>query len=147
MKVFILDSNLVFSAALNLSNPIGKFIMSAYEKQVEFYAPQYLKVEIERYIPKLMELSDLSEVEVRRVIELIYTQIQFIADDAIPVEYYIEALPYVREVDMDDLVFVALNEYLDELLWTGDTALYQGLRAKGYTKVVNFEEIKAMFGL
>ncbi|GJM35619.1 MAG: hypothetical protein DHS20C18_46200 [Saprospiraceae bacterium] len=43
---------------------------------------------------------------------------------------------------MDDLPFVALTEYLDELLWTGDNQLYNGLKKKGYKKVVNFEFIK-----
>jgi predicted nucleic acid-binding protein len=43
---------------------------------------------------------------------------------------------------MDDLVFVALNEYLDKVLWTGDMKLYKGLKKKGYKKVVTFREIQ-----
>jgi len=49
---------------------------------------------------------------------------------------------------MDDLVFVALNEYLDSaLLWTGDKELYEALERKGYKKVVDFDSIKAMFDI
>jgi len=44
-------------------------------------------------------------------------------------------------------VFVALNEYLDEFLWTGDKKLYEGLIKKGYGKVVNFNMIKELFDL
>lgn len=55
------------------------------------------------------------------------------------------SIRYVRDVDMDDLVFVALNEYLDStLLWTGDEELYKALESKGYSKVVNFDKIKEM---
>ena len=43
---------------------------------------------------------------------------------------------------MDDIVFVALTEYLNELFWTGDKELWEGLRARGYDKVVNFQEVK-----
>lgn len=142
MKIFVLDSNLIFSAALNINNPIGTFIMSANERKVEFYAPTYLQDEIEKYLPKLIEISKLKESEMRRIIQLLYTQINFILDDQIPVEFYLKVLPFVRDIDLNDLVFVALNEYLDELLWTGDLALYNGLVSKGYTKVVTFDYIK-----
>lgn len=142
MKVFILDSNLVFSAALNIKNPIGRFIMSANERDISFYAPEYLTFEIEKYFSKLVEVSQLEEKQVRRIINLIYTQINFISDNAIPVSFYIKALPFVKEVDIDDLPFVALNEYLDELFWTGDKQLYNGLISKGYTRVVTFDYIK-----
>jgi len=142
MKVFILDSNLIFSATLNIDNPIGSFIMSANESNIEFYSPTYLVEEMEKHLPKLIELSGLSKKEVRRIINLLYTQINFVSDEHIPMEFYIKALPSVREVDIDDLPFVALNEYLDELFWTGDMQLYRGLVNKGYTKVVTFDYIK-----
>lgn len=43
---------------------------------------------------------------------------------------------------MDDLVFVALSDFLNVPLWTGDLKLYRELRAKGYNRVVVFQEIK-----
>ena len=49
---------------------------------------------------------------------------------------------------MDDVVFVALNEYLNStLLWTGDKELYEMLEKKGYDKIITFSEIKEMFGI
>ncbi len=142
MKVFILDSNIIFSAALRVDSEIGKFILSANEIEVEFYAPEYLRVEIERYISKIVEISGLAETDIRKIINLLYTKITFISDSLIPFEYYTKALPLVRDIDMDDLVFVALTEYLDELLLTGDLKLYNGLLKKGYDKVVTFEYVK-----
>lgn len=142
MDVFIVDSNVVFSAILNIDNKMGQFIMSSDSNSIEFYAPDYLRVEIDRYLPKIISLSKMEEKEVRRIMNLIYARITFISDSLIPYEFYSKALKYVRDIDMDDLVFVALNEYLDTLLWTGDMKLYNGLKKKGYSKVVTFADIQ-----
>lgn len=142
MKVFILDTNIIFSAALKTESEIGKFILASNELEVEFYAPEYLNIEIERYVPKIVEFSGLEKAEIRKIINLLYTKITFISDSQIPFEYYTKALSFVRDIDMDDLVFVALTEYLDELLLTGDLKLYRGLIKKGYKKVVTFDYIK-----
>jgi predicted nucleic acid-binding protein len=84
----------------------------------------------------------MEEKEVRRIVNLVYARITFISDSLIPYEFYAKALKYVRDIDMDDLVFVALNEFLDKFLWTGDMKLYNGLKKKGYSKVVTFTDIQ-----
>lgn len=147
MRVYVVDSNIIFSTAFNPNSRIGQFIMSSNEKEVEFYAPEYLKEEIERYISKIVTQSNQTEGKVRETIQLAYTKINFIADTQIPIEFYMKAAPLVRDIDPNDIVFVALNEYLDEFLWTGDKQLYEGLIGKGYTKVINFEIIKQLFNL
>ena len=48
----------------------------------------------------------------------------------------------IRNIDPDDVTFVALANYMDEKLWTGDAKLYQGLRTLGYENVVNFEDLR-----
>jgi predicted nucleic acid-binding protein len=147
MKVYITDTNVIFSAVLNIKSGIGQFIMSANQNNVKFYAPDFLRFELENYIPKLVKISGLKTEEIRRIITLLYVQIVFISDELIPFEFYKNALPFVRDVDMDDLVFVALSDYLEETLWTGDLKLYNGLVAKGYTKVVTFQEIRKELGI
>lgn len=142
MKIYIVDSNVVFSSVLNPESEIGRFIMSSSVIAIKFYAPDFLRVEIERYVPKLIKLSGAEEKVIRRIITLIYSQITFISDAQIPFAYYKNAIPYVRNVDMDDLVFVALTDFLDETLWTGDMKLYRELKSKGYHKAVTFQEIK-----
>lgn len=147
MRILILDSNVIFSAILNADNLMGRFIMGSAQYQVSLFAPDYLRVEIERYIPKLVSLSGMNKAEIRRIIGLLYAKITFIADHLIPFENYRNAVSFVRDIDMDDLVFVALSDYLEEDLWTGDKRLYEGLKSKGYTKVVTFQELREQYGL
>ncbi len=48
MKIFILDSNVIWSTAYNAKSDMGQFVLAVSPKEVQFYAPEYLKVEIER---------------------------------------------------------------------------------------------------
>lgn len=144
MRVFILDSNIIWSTAFNAKSKIGRFVLSTSSEKVKFYAPTYLKGEIEEQVPRVAELSGQSEQEVRETIQLAYTKVTFISDVQIPLKYYAKAAYLVRNIDMDDITFVALNEYFDELLWTGDMRLYNGLKIQGYTKVVKWEEVQKL---
>ena len=112
-RTFVIDSNIIFSAILRIESPIGKFIMAANSKEVAFYVPEFLKEEIEKHVPKIIQVSGKSESEVRKLISLLYTRILFVSDGLIPFECFSRALPYVKDIDMDDIVFVALNEYLE----------------------------------
>ena len=94
-----------------------------------------------------MEASGQSEEEVVYVLNLAYEKIRFISDDQIPFEFYRIALPYVRDVDMDDIVSVALAEYMDGLLWAGDKKLIDGLSKKGYEKMITFNQVKELLSL
>lgn len=144
MRVLVIDSNIVWSAAYNPNSEIGQFLILSKESQYQFYAPNYLKVEIENHFPKIVKLSGLTTHEVRDSINLAYSRINFISDDQIPFEFYAKAAPLVRDIDPNDIVFVALADYLDEYLLTGDVKLYGGLIDKGYKRVVKFSEIKIL---
>lgn len=42
---------------------------------------------------------------------------------------------------MDDIAFVALSEYEDVKLWTGDKKLREGLIAKGFQRCISTQEL------
>lgn len=141
MKTFVIDSNIVFSALLNKNSRIGEFILTNGNGKAKFYAPSFLRIEIENHFNKIVSLTKSTPDIINEVRFQIYQKINFISDDQIPFEYFKTALPLVTGIDTDDIAFVALNEYLNELLWTGDTTLYNGLIARGYSKVVMFNEV------
>lgn len=52
-----------------------------------------------------------------------------------------KAADLVRDIDMDDISFVALCLFLDMKLWTGDKQLYIGLTQKGFDNLITTQEI------
>lgn len=111
------------------------------------YAPTYLKEEIKKHFHKIVDRAKLTEEELQISLDIVYSHIIFINDAILPFENYVNASRLVRDIDSDDVTFVALTEYLDEMLWTGDTQLYNGLKAKGFTQVVNFADLKKKYNL
>lgn len=138
----IVDSNVLWSTAYRAASDIGQFLLLSDPSQITFYAPEYLKVELQAHFQKIVSLSGQDEVAVQKVLLAAYRKIVFISDSHIPFEHFATAIRLVRDIDMDDVVFVALAEYLGALLWTGDDRLYRGLRAKGFSRVVNFQELR-----
>lgn len=126
---------------MNTKSRIGQYLMQSNPDLVEFYAPTFLKTEIQRHIPKLNKLTQLSNRDLNAIIELVYLRIQFIDDFQIPINIYSEAAKLVREVDESDVQFVALTMYLDAHLWTGDRKLYRHLLSMGFSNVVSFDDI------
>ena len=142
----VIDANIVWSTAYRASSQVGQLVMASDQEEVSFYAPSYLKSELDRHLPKIVELSGQTQLEVTTVLQAAYRKLKFISDAQIPFAYFQAALPLVRDIDIDDIVFVALNDYLSGYLWTGDRQLYNGLKAKGYQKVVNLDELKVLLG-
>lgn len=145
MDIYIVDSNIIFSAALSIKSGIGQFILKTKENDVELYAPKYLKVELERHFDKIVKKSKLAPKEINLAIEKIYQNITFISDEIIPFEEYVKAMRLVRNIDPDDVTFVALANYMDSILWTGDQKLYKGLKKLGYKNVVNFKDLSKIY--
>ena len=72
---------------------------------------------------------------------LIYKQVDFFSESTIPFEFWQKAADLVRDIDMDDIPFVALALFLDLKLWTGDKLLIGGLTKKGFTNILTTQEI------
>lgn len=139
MKI-IVDTNVVFSAILSSSGKIGQILIYG-RKQFEFYAPNLVKTEVKRHREKLIQMSGLSDEDFEDTRDDIYSCITFISEEQIPYDYWHNAIPLVRETDMDDIAFVVLAQYLDAQLWTGDKKLLKGLYSMGFTKALATDDI------
>ncbi|NCA84263.1 MAG: hypothetical protein EOM83_01670 [Clostridia bacterium] len=65
----------------------------------------------------------------------------FVDEGLIPKETWLLAETFVKSIDIDDIDFIAINEFLEGFLWTGDKALYKELIKKGYNRVYNTSEM------
>jgi predicted nucleic acid-binding protein len=71
----------------------------------------------------------------------LFKKINFINEELIPEKQWLVAERIVRNIDIDDLDFVALTNFMKGYLWTGDKPLYNGLKEKNFKKVINTKEL------
>ena len=58
----IIDSNIVFSAFLNINSSIGQILITG-NNFYHFYAPNYIRTEIIEHREKIKKLAEISENE------------------------------------------------------------------------------------
>ena len=140
MKV-IVDTNIAFSAVLNTNGKIGDLLFNSGEL-FTFYSCDYLQVELERHKSKMLKIArKMTEAQIKIALSLVLGRITFINETLINESVWFAAEEMVRDIDIDDTDFVALNDQLNAVLWTGDKPLYKGLRDKGYTRVLNTDDL------
>ena len=136
----VVDTNIIFSAILNEKSRIASILIN-YHSQFELYSSSYLKTELTKYYPKLSHLSSKSIDEIERIESLVCKNIRFIDIDILPKPDILQAKNLLHNIDMNDLFFVALTNYLKATLWTGDKKLIKGLKSKNYKHVISTEDL------
>ena len=139
MKI-IVDTNIVFSALLNADSRISRLLLDTRD-MLEFFSCKYLKKEIHRHIGKIRQYSKLNDDDLFELISLVESRIFFIDEELLPTSVIIEAREWVAGVDFDDFAFVAIAAHLDGRLWTGDKKLSNGLRQKGYNRLITTADL------
>ena len=135
MTKLVVDSNIIFSAILNVNSRIGQILLTSY-RFYDFYAPQYTRDEIFNHQEKLKKIAKLEGNDFLEVYELILRNIT-ILDHSIPgKKNYQKAFELCENIDLDDIPFVAFSLYLKCKLWTGDKKLIKGLKDNGFDKIV-----------
>jgi predicted nucleic acid-binding protein len=139
MKI-IVDTNIVFSALLNTNSRIGRLLLDTRNK-FEFYSCKYLQKEIHHHIDKIRQYSKLNDNDLFELIILVESRIFFIDEELLPASVITNAREWVSDIDFDDFAFVAIAAHLNALLWTGDKKLSNGLRQKGYNRLVTTSDL------
>ncbi|QQS52455.1 MAG: hypothetical protein IPM71_06900 [Bacteroidota bacterium] len=139
MKI-IVDTNIAFSAILNTKSIIGDLILNSNDT-FQFWSCHFLLTEIDNHWDKLKKASKLPERDLFESQRLVYRSISFINVEQIPRSFRLLAFELVKDIDVNDIAFVALNEYQESILWTGDKPLFNGLKSLGYEKVLMTEDM------
>lgn len=143
MKV-VVDTNIAFSAVLNTNSKIGDLLFNSGEL-FTFYSCDHLQVELYRHKPKMLKVAKkMSEAQIDVALLLVFSRITFINEHLIDELVWLAAEQIVQDIDINDTDFVALNDQLNAILWTGDKPLYNGLQSKGYVRVLNTDELWAL---
>jgi len=131
----VLDTNKVFSALLKPSN-IREVLLAG---SSHFIAPNFIGVEIFKYYPKILKYSVHDEKDLIELYKRISDRIEYINPTRVSLENRQKAYDLTFDVDLKDMVYVALALEFDAKLCTGDKQLRQGLIRKGFDRFFEVE--------
>lgn len=140
MTKIIVDSNIIFSAILNVNSRIGQIVLTG-QDFYEFYAPKYLRNEIWEHQEKIKKIGKFSDDEFLEVYELVLKNVTILNHSIAPKEKYLEAFDLCEDVDPADTAFVAFSLFLKCKIWTGDKKLLNGLSQKGFKRIITTEDL------
>jgi predicted nucleic acid-binding protein len=139
----IVDTNIIFSGLLNTNGKIGDLLFNS-DGIFEFYSCSYMLHEIEKHWQKLRRISGLSDAELEESRFKMLVKINFINEELIPEKTWLAAEEIVKDIDVDDSDFIALTKHLKGYLWTGDKALYNGLKRKNFKRIHSTADLIAL---
>lgn len=129
MKKIVLDTNLLFAALLSRN---ADFRDTIFNPDYRFFTAKYLIVEIFKHKERIVKYSKASEEEIYAYLHEVLSRIEFINEDLITTQNYVQAFWLCKDVDENDTAFVALSLQLKAEIWTSDEELKTGLKKKGF---------------
>jgi len=136
----VVDTNIVFSAILNSNGKIGDLLLNS-SKYIDFYSADYLRYEISNHYDKLSQISKQPLDKIVKTEYFITKGVKFISEEQVAENFWRSAYDLVKDVDLDDIAFVALSKQLRCKLWTGDKVLIDGLHKKGFKNTISTNEL------
>jgi predicted nucleic acid-binding protein len=114
------------------------------QDELTFFAPELLKEELKRYAPKITTYSKLDSKTLFDIEILILSTINFVSEESISEQSWIQAFDLTKDINEDDTPFIALGIELNAKLWTGDKVLFKGLAKKGTDLIVTTADLKKL---
>lgn len=130
-KPVIVDTNILFSALLSTQSSFAETLLKS---EHQFFVCEQILVEMFKHKEKIARLSKLSESDLIRFYYILLKRLYLFKEDLISLKNRKSAFELCRDIDETDTPHVALTLELDGLLWTGDKALKEGLKLKGFTQ-------------
>lgn len=145
MKI-VIETNIVFSTLLNPNSSIGDLLLN-YQDSIQFYAPELLIEEINRYADKIEKYSKLNPTQLAICKSLLLNAIQFVSEELISEDSWLAAYHLTKDIDQDDTPFVALAIEMNTKLWSGDKKLTNGLILKQSELIFTTLELKKLLSI
>lgn len=131
----VVDTNILFSALLNSKSGFTETLLKS---EHQFYVCEQILVEMFKRKDKIVKLSKLDEDDVFHLYHILLKRINLFKEDLISPESRKRAYELCHDVDETDTPHVALTIELNGLLWTGDQALKDGLKQKGFYQFFDY---------
>ena len=131
-RCVVIDANRICSELIGANHRLRQTFAS--EPETEFLCPKYVLGELFKHKERIAKSTGLDEANLLALLLSLLERIRFFDEDAISIGSWTEAWRLCRDVDENDVAYVALKLEVDGDLWTSDRELEAGLRRKGFTR-------------
>lgn len=129
----IIDSNPLFSALIKDSTT--RRIILEYDGF--FLFPSFIFEEMQKHKAELLKKSRMPEKDFNTLLQLILKKVAIVSNEVL-VPYKKEAFEIVKDIDPDDVLFVACAiAYPHSIIWSND----RGLKKQSKVSIFNTKEI------
>ena len=129
----ILDSNVLFSALIRDSTT-RRLIL---EYDGLFLFPSYIFYELEKYKFELLKKSGMTKSDFEKILNILIAKVEIVPEEVLK-NHKTEAIAIVKDIDLDDAVFIACAlAYPESILWSDD----KKLKKQNKVKIINSSEM------
>lgn len=136
MKTYVTDANILFSCLIS-GNEKYKRIFN----ECRLYLPDFALSEIQEHQAEILAKTKIPPTDLRNFTLGLFDYLIVVPNFLISTESYFTAFHLCKDIDEDDTAYLALSIEFDLPLLTNDRILAEGLRRKGYTKVITLTEL------
>ncbi len=136
MKAYCADSNILFSAVISRNE---RYLQIFSENK--FYTPDLALLEIDKYRAVILKKTTTKKKELESFVLTLFSLLTVVPRFAIGEQIVREAEALCKEKDEKDTMYVALAIQLDIYFTTRDKPIYDHLKAKGFEKVMMWDEV------
>ena len=128
--LLVTDANVVFAALIARGGTFRVFVTNRILRKFRFIAPEYLFIEIHEHFDEIITKTELSQGELKAVLNFLEEQIE-----TIPFEEFDDVYDEAENVspDPDDVPYFALALKMNCAIWSNDRMLREQNAVKVYT--------------
>ena len=135
MKRFIIDANILFSIFIS-----GKEEYFELVGKVKFLTPVYALEELQKHQEKILSKTKIDSGNFNDFTLRILNRVLVVPNFLVTNQSYLQAYNWCKDIDLDDIAYVALSIEFNTCFVTRDMILYDGLKQKGFLNIMSWEE-------
>ena len=135
MKRFIIDANILFSIFIS-----GKEEYFELVGKVKFLTPVYALEELQKHQEKILSKTKIDSGNFNDFTLRILNRVLVVPNFLVTNQSYLQAYNWCKDIDLDDIAYVALSIEFNTCFVTRDMVLYDGLKQKGFLNIMSWEE-------
>ena len=140
--IAIIDTNILYSALISPQGEVAKILKE--RKKIQFLVPDYLLEEIEEHLSDIVTITKKTKNQIKTTFSSLLLGLTILTSENISKEILIEAAFLTKDIDEDDIPFIAFHLQYKHKIWSLDKKLINGLTAKGCAHFfISTEELRS----